>query len=117
MNIVEQIFASPEGGTASLNGGKLPVYGYFVGGLVSPLILDGTSDAAGARDEIEAFVAYLAESTDAGYAGWWTDEETGKVYVNGVDWYGSEMRAADIGHQRREIAVYDIADQRELRLM
>lgn len=116
MEIVEQIFASPEGGTASLTGKELPTTGYFVGGLVSPLILDETSDAAEARDEIEGFVAYLAESTDAEYVGWWADEETGKVWVDGTDWYSTEVRAAGIGRQRHEIAVYDIANERELRL-
>lgn len=117
MEIVEQIFASPEGGTASLTGKELPTTGYFVGGLVSPLILgNGPDFTPDAKWDVETFIAYLAESTDAEYVGWWTDEETGKVWVDGTDWYSSEVRAAGIGRQRHEIAVYDIANERELRL-
>lgn len=117
MEIVEQIFASPEGGTASLNGEKLPAYGCFVGGLVSPLILgNGPEFTPDAKWDAEVFVAHLRLNTDAGYVGWWTDEETGKLWVDGADWYSSVAKARVIGRQRHEIAIYDIANERELRL-
>lgn len=114
MDYFEQIVASPEGGTASLHGQGLPTRGYFVGGLVSPLILD---DFSGDADwNVEIFASYLTDSVRAHYLGWWTDGETGKIWVDGTTWHATELEAGQVGRERREIAIYDVASQRELRL-
>lgn len=118
MNLTQQILAKPEGGTVSLTGDDLPVTGYFVGGLVSPLIIEPEDPPADQREALDTFIEYLNGPTVAvSYLGWWTDEETGKLWVDGTTWHETEFEAGRIGRRRREIAIYDIAKQRELRLV
>jgi hypothetical protein len=117
MNLTEHIIASPSGGTLSLEGNPLPVTGYFVGGLVSPLIVEDATSVTGLRADLNAFIEYLNGPTVAAdYVGWWTDEETGRLWVDATTWHETEFEAGRVGRQRREIAVYDIERQRELRL-
>lgn len=116
MGIAEQIIASPEGGTVSLTGDPVPGSGYFVGGMVSPLILDERGTLADEREAIGAFVQHLLGRVGADYLGWWTDEETGKLWVDATSWHETEFEAGRVGRQRREIAIYDVANQHELRL-
>lgn len=117
MNITEQIIASPEGGTVSLTGGPVPESGYFVGGMVSPLVLEPEELLLSTGHEmIDTFVTYLLDRVSADYLGWWTDEETGKLWVDATSWHETEWEAGRVGRQRREIAIYDAANQRELRL-
>jgi hypothetical protein len=116
-SIADKIMNSPSGGTISLRGEDLPKTGYFVGGLVSPLIIPSPLEfAPDAKWEIEVFVSYLTESTDASYVGWWTDDETDNLWIDGTSWHPTELLAGNVGRERREIAVYDIAGQREVRL-
>lgn len=119
MDYFEQVTASPEGGTASLRDGHpLPTTGYFVGGIVSPLIFfTGELEGAEAPWNLETFTTYLIEQINADFLGWWTDEETGHLYVDGVTWHETEFEAGRIGRGRRELAIYDVARQRELRLV
>jgi hypothetical protein len=116
MGIAEQIIANPEGGTVSLTGNPVPESGYFVGGMVSPLILptpiEFTPDAA---FEIETFVNYLLDRVGADYLGWWTDEETGKLWVDATSWHADYDEAERLCRERGEIAFWSIADQREFR--
>lgn len=115
-SIVEQIKNSPTGGTASLTSEKLPTTGYFVGGLAYPLIIEPDDSPADRREMLDEFVEYLIRHPQAHYVGWWTDEETGKLWVDGTTWHETEFEAGRVGRGRREIAIYDIARQRELRL-
>lgn len=117
MSIIEQIFKSPEGGTARRNGSErpLPQDGFWVGGIVSPLVIDDLSNP-GAFEEIDFFLDYLITQALAEFVGWWTDTETGKVYVDAVSWQGTEFLARRLGRARSEIAVFDIAKQEEVRL-
>lgn len=116
MNITQQIIENPKGGTVSLEGHELPVTGYFVGGIVSSLIIDEDALAADAQDNIGTFVDYLTDTVAADYVGWWTDEDTGALYVDGTTWHETEFEAGKVGRERHEIAIYDIARERELRL-
>ena len=116
VNAFEQIMASPAGGTLSLTGDPLPTEGYFVGGIVSPLVLDPQDTPQEQADQVESFVGYLVQTELASLVGWWTDEETGKVWVDGVSHHATEYRAASLGRGRREIAIFDIVRGRELRL-
>lgn len=106
------ILDNPEGGTVKLSGldASLPGHGYFVGGVVSALIIDNPSEPT--TEDIEAvdtFVSYLQGSdVRAEYLGWWTDEETGKLYVDGSTHFYSEHYARREGRNRGEIAIFDI---------
>lgn len=119
MNIAEQIMASPVGGTLRLGGGELPIYGYFVGGVVRPLVAELGDRPSDTLDNIKFFVGNLAEDTQAlrsvRYIGWWTDEETGKLYVDGTSWHADYNEAERACRERGEIAFWDIERQREFR--
>lgn len=115
MNIFERIQASPEGGTVSLTGGELPVAGYYVGGMVSPLIIDDGALGADAEWNIGMFVNYLIEQVGADYLGWWTDEETDKVWIDGTSWHADYDEAERVCRERNEIAFFDIERDREFR--
>ena len=105
------ILDDPNGNTVALNGGQLPTSGYFVGGIVSALIYQGDDEG-----DIQEFAAYLHESTDAEYIGWWTDQETGQLWIDGSEWYQHLGIAKAVGKGRNEIAIYDVANQSEIRL-
>lgn len=111
MSITDMITESPSGGTVSLVDSPLPVTGFFVGGIVPSLVLDHPD-----RTKIEDFVEYLRDEVGAEYVGWWTDEDTGKIYVDGTTWHWSEFLAGRTGRERHEIAIFDIRNARELRL-
>lgn len=116
MNFTEQIIANPEGGTVSLTGDPLPTVGYFIGGVVAPLVLDEKGTLADEKEALDAFIAYLNGPTvGALYLGWWTDEETGKLYVDGTSWRSSYDQAEQLCRMRREIAFYDIERGRSFR--
>jgi hypothetical protein len=108
MNFTSQIIQNPEGGTVALAWDEVPTAGYLVGGLVSPLVLDEQGTLADEREALDAFIEYINGPTvGAPFLGWWTDEETGKLYVDATTWHGTEFEAGRIGRERREIAIFD----------
>lgn len=118
MNFTSRIVAEPKGGTVSLTGDDLPLTGYFVGGVVAPLVVEESEVwTSETRAKIDEFIAYLnSPSVGALYLGWWTDEDTGKLWIDGTSWRRSEFEAGRLGRTRRELAIFDIERQRELRL-
>jgi len=117
MNFTEQIMANPSGGTVSLTGEDLPTTGYFVGGVVAPLVLEPSDPPAKRREMLDGFIDYLNGPTvEAAYLGWWTDEETGRVWVDGTSHHRDLDVAVEIGLRRHEIAIFDIERDREVRL-
>lgn len=118
LELTDMILDTREGGTSSLTGGELPVTGYFVGGVVSPLIIEPEDSLPEARWNVDAFIVYLRglRQVSCEFVGWWTDEETGKLWIDGTTWHETEFQAGRAGRGRREIAIYDIERQRELRL-
>lgn len=114
LGIVEAVSATlpdtPQGGTVRLSPLPLPTCGYFVGGGGRELVYDSFVTLDG--PEVAAYVA--ACPTD--YVGWWMDSETGKIHIDWVDWTGSRSGAHWLGRQRGEIAIYDIANAKEIRL-
>lgn len=115
--IIEKIFANPEGGTAPLYSEELPSIGYYVGGLASPLILSTPLEyVPDARWDAKVFINYLREYVACQYVGWWSDSETGKVWIDATTWHTREFTAEKVARERREIAIYDIHNDRELRI-
>ena len=101
---------SPAGGTVSLANLPLPTTGYFVGGAVPELVFESFVTVNGPK------IVEFVESAPSRYVEWWVDTETGRVHVDAVNWYQEEFAAGAIARARGELAVWDIARNRELRL-
>ena len=114
MSITSEILYTPEGGTVSLTSAEVPGTGYFVGGLTNPLVHDRMRDG---HVEITRFVETVQRERLAPYLGWWTDGETGLLWVDGSDWFADREDAVAAGNERGEIAIYDVANQAEIRLV
>lgn len=114
-SLATNIIDTPQGGTHRVDGHTMPTDGYLVGGIVSPLIFRDTPDHEVDREELEFFLWYLKDIVEAPYIGWWTDEETGVVYVDGTTWTASYNHAEALCRDRNEIAFYDIKRGRSFR--
>lgn len=97
-------------GTIASDGEPLPTYGYYVGGAVKSLVFD--SPDAVDRGE----VAYWAGKAPALFYGVWTDQETGKVYFDVSTWWITREIAMEIARAHGELAIWDIAGSREIRV-
>lgn len=99
-----------DGGTVSVNGLPLPVSGYYVGGVVPTLVF-------GSRGEVRfpEVLAFL-EASGTSYVGFWVDSDDGRVHFDAVDWYEWAALAETIATSRKEIAIWDIRNEREVRL-
>lgn len=84
--------------------------GYYVGGLYPSLVFDSVNDVD--RGE----VAWWVGTHGARYYGVWTDQETGKVYIDAVQWCVTRDNAIRAGRDRGEIAVWDIRKGEEIRV-
>lgn len=80
---------NPDGGTISTAGLPLPTSGYWVGG---------------------------APIGSTNWLGYWRDSETGLYHLDGVDHFNTLGWATLKGRDRKEIAIWDIANGREIRL-
>lgn len=112
-DLVNQILSTPDGGTVRMDGRPLPTTGYFVGGAGRALEIE----ASGAADMISRITEFLNGITfdRAMYVGWWTDTETGKLWLDTTTWTGNYNQAEEWCRSREEIAFWDIARQREFR--
>lgn len=98
---------SPAGGTLSLLGHSVPTYGYLVGG-AGPVLVFQSEDAL--REHwgmVESFVSAV-HAHGHQFVGWWTDPETGKVYLDVSTWHPDMYQADEQAMRRGEIAFFDI---------
>lgn len=98
-------------GTKRPDSKPLPQDGFFVGGKFPSLVFDDVNEID--RGEL----AWWIGTHDSEYYGVWVDVETGKAYFDAVDhvWYiSTALRTAEI---RKEIAVWDIAEGAEIRVI
>ena len=100
-------------GTLDVMGYALPDNGYFVGGEGAPLVFESAEEAN--RPEAMRKISAFVDRTRARFIGWWTDSETGKVYVDGTTWFAVRSEAMRTSRERQEIAFWDIAGQSEIR--
>ena len=98
---------APEGGTLSLLGHSVPTHGYLVGGAGPALVFRNEADL---RDHWEIVEDYVTGVVHHGhqYVGWWTDPETGKVYLDCSTWHAEAASADAHAVKRGEIAFYGI---------
>lgn len=109
--IFDAILDGETGGTLSQSGNPLAITGFYVGGAVPPLKI---TDPFG-RPLLVRLEKFVAESpTDL--VGFWFDTDSGILHLDSVNWYQDEYTAAAIGRVRHEIAIWDIRNERELRL-
>lgn len=115
--LVQQILSNSEGGTVRMDGRPLPTTGYFVGGAGRALEIDMSDGAIGAASAIDRITDYLKGVTldRVMYVGWWTDSETGKLWLDTTTWTANYNQAEQWCTDRDEIAFWDIARAREFR--
>jgi hypothetical protein len=105
--------ADGKDGTLSVDGGEPAAAGYFVGGASAPLVF-GSLEKASHHTALGDIIEFL-KSTETAFVGWWTDSETGKVYVDDTTWHSSLALATHAAQERSEIAFWDIANAQEVR--
>jgi len=100
------------GGTVRASDGLLDPKGegYYVGGLVPSLVFDSIQDVD--RGEL----AWWIGMHPFNYYGVWTDSEDGKVYFDAVSHFRTLQASLFVGRQRGEIAIWDIANGKEIRV-
>lgn len=109
LRVTREILNAPDGGTYDTWEGVIPSTGYWVGGESSTLTFRSSLHIDSAT--LDAFV----QNAPSRYVGWWTDSETGKVWVDTVSWAGKLGEAYRLAVCRGEIAFWDIASDAEIR--
>lgn len=102
-----------DGGTVPVNGMPLPSSGYYVGGRIPSLVMDRSELDRRDVVPLQSVINFVSRA-QTWYVGVWADGD--KIYFDAVEWYQEEHTAAAIGRVRREIAIWDVARSRELRL-
>jgi len=108
-NLVTRTLMEP-GATISLFGSPAPIDGFYVGGAVESLVFP---DLHAVRF---GPVRELLEGATSDYVGFWTDDDTGQVYFDLVDWYQDEEEALKVARDRNELAIWSVAGDLEIRL-
>ena len=108
--VIRSALLEESGATVSRYGNGTPTDGYYVGGAIKTLVVDSRSviDFPTVREFIGR--------ADTPYVGFWVDSETDKIHFDLVDWYRSERDALHLARVRGELAVWDIANETEVRL-
>lgn len=109
-DMARHMTTNPDGGSFALDGSDLPTVGYYVGGLVSPLILDGDTPVEDVKD-VERFIDHLKSAVDGvTHVRWWTDEDLTWVY--GASWTDRYIDAEATCQERRQWSFYAIEQGR-----
>ena len=99
------------GGTLSLSGQPLPLDGFWVGGDGEERVFESVADVT--FPPVLDFLTGLHSH----WVGFWVDGETGRVHLDGVTWCALRGTAELLGRQRGELAIRDIANNRDLRFV
>lgn len=99
-----------EDGTIRVDGGALPNAGYYVGGKCPSLVVKDITDLD--RGELGWWIG----NNPSRYYGVWVDSssEEKKIYIDAVSHMATEYFAVNLGRMRGEIAIWDIANMREI---
>ena len=68
------------------------------------------------QGEVIAKVKAIHNGSNKNYLGIWTDSESGKCYIDLSVWIESKDEAISKGKELNEIAIFDLAEQKEIRL-
>lgn len=102
-DMAHHMTTNPNGGSFTLDGSDVPTTGYYIGGLVSPLIVDEMTSAG----DVEYFIDYLKSLNTVTHVQWQTDDENA-AWVDGVSWTDRYIDAEVTCKERGERAFYDI---------
>lgn len=96
------------GGTVSTKGLSLPLDGYWVGGVTDTLIAPQGASGSALLESLRV----LASGAD--WLGFWA--HSGRVYVDATSWHPTLDEALRFGRVRGEIAIWDIANDAEIKV-
>lgn len=109
-SIIHQILTHPAGGTGRSGDSNLPQYGYYVGGAGPALVFPSPE-----RVDHYLLAQFVLFTMGDELVGWWTDEETGKMWIDRTTWHDNLAEARETAVKRGEIAFYSIAEERSIR--
>lgn len=98
-------------GTISAQGEPPPESGYLVGGAFPSLVFDDVTQVD--RGEV---AWWIGTNISTPFYSVWEDTGTGKIYFDGVEHYLTPALAFSMGRGRKEVAVWDIEANAEVRL-
>lgn len=94
--------------------------GYLVGAATrnDSLVLPGDADDHQAAGLIARWVDAQPRPLGgaAQYIGIWTDSDTGKMHLDVSDWWELRVEAEAVGIVRKQIAIWDCKNSKEIRL-
>lgn len=111
-SIIDRIAGAPAGGTLPIRGHVVPAMGYMVGGGWPPVVFQPEWSAEEIRSRLEAYIMRLPTP----YVGWWIDSRSGRLYVDGSDWFAVREDAERVARGRGELAFWDLSAGDEIRL-
>lgn len=88
----------------------LPEAGFYVGGVRPSLVYKDVNHVD--RSDLAWFIG----GTEARYFGVWVDSEDGQIYFDAVTHVEKLQDAVALGNEREEVAIWDIAENEEVRL-
>lgn len=108
------LFTMAKGGTdgtiSAHDDVPVPSLGYLVGGRHPSLVFDSVNDID--RGELGWWIGKYPSR----YYGVWVDTEDGRIYFDTVTHMVTRTFAENLGRQRDEVAIWDIANNAEIRL-
>jgi hypothetical protein len=110
--IITRIIKQPVGGTIPIRGHALPEHGYMVGGGWPPVVFQPERTAVEIRSRLSTYIMRLPTP----YVGWWVDSRSGRLYVDGSDWFAVREDAERVARGRGELAFWDLSADAEIRL-
>lgn len=104
------------GGTVAVNGSGAPTTGYMVGGIAPELTVDLDNGSPFTRyNDIVQWVRRAVADNPNGYIGWWRDDATGFYHLDVSQNISDRSRAMHVAELRNEIAIWDVANNDEIR--
>lgn len=114
-DIAEMLSANRTGYSVNTSG-KRPYAGYMVSVPGNELVLDEWSDLTVDEWVQSNWTAVHDDAWGYYYFGVWQDEETGKFYLDVSDQHLSDDVARDTAERYGQLAYYDVANAKEIRL-
>lgn len=112
--IADAVTSGKNGETFDLNGDVMKERrGYWVGGGTPPITMKANSSYNEIKEKITQWLTYIGDA-EISYVGFWIDEENNRLFVDSCTLIYENNAAMELGRERGEIAIYDVARKESL---